>query len=209
MTSRLISFEGIDGSGKSTQINLLSDWFSEKNIEFEIVREPGGTSISERIREILLDKKNLSLSSESESFLFLAARAQLVSKVIRPTLKSGKFVICDRFIDSTLAYQGYGRGMDISQLEAMNNMATGECVPGQTFLLDVDIENSIQRRCGNEDDRMESAGADFLNKVREGYIQLSTQFSNRIILLDSTEDKIAIFKKIKTQICSVYGELNV
>ena len=209
MTSRLISFEGIDGSGKSTQINLLSDWFTEKNIAFEIVREPGGTSISERIRDILLDKKNLSLSDESESFLFLSARAQLASEVIMPALESEKFVICDRFIDSTLAYQGYGRGMDLSQLEAMNKMAIGECVPGLTFLLDVDIEDSIQRRSENEDDRMESAGIDFLNKVREGYILLSSQFSNRIILLDSTEAKSSIFNKIMAQLCRVYGELNV
>ena len=209
MTSRLISFEGIDGSGKSTQINLLSNWLSEKKIEFIIVREPGGTSISERIRDILLDKKNLQLCSESESFLFLSARAQLVTEVICPALKSGKFVICDRFIDSTMAYQGYGRGMDLFQLEAMNNMAIGECVPGQTFLLDVDIENSIQRRTDSEDDRMESAGIEFLRKVREGYIKLSSQFSNRITLLDSTEDKGSIFKKITAQMCSIYGELNV
>lgn len=209
MISRLISFEGIDGSGKSTQIDLLSDWLTERNIEFVIVREPGGTSISERIRDILLDKQNLSFSGESESFLFLSARAQLVSEIIRPALESGKFVICDRFIDSTLAYQGYGRGMDLSQLEAMNNMAIGGCVPGQTFLLDVDIENSIQRRSGNEDDRMESAGVKFLSKVREGYIQLSTQFSNRINLLDSTEVKSSIFNKITTQLCRVYGDLNV
>ncbi len=209
MTSRLISFEGIDGSGKSTQINLLSNWLSEKKIEFIIVREPGGTSISERIRDILLDKKNLQLCSESESFLFLSARTQLVTEVIRPALKSGKFVICDRFIDSTMAYQGYGRGMDLFQLEAMNNMAIGECVPGQTFLLDVDIENSIQRRTDSEDDRMESAGIEFLRKVREGYIKLSSQFSNRITLLDSTEDKGSIFKKITAQMCSIYGELNV
>ncbi len=209
MTSRLISFEGIDGSGKSTQINLLSNWLSEKKIEFIIVREPGGTSISERIRDILLDKKNLQLCSESESFLFLSARTQLVTEVIRPALKSGKFVICDRFIDSTMAYQGYGRGMDLFQLETMNNMAIGECVPGQTFLLDVDIENSIQRRTDSEDDRMESAGIEFLRKVREGYIKLSSQFSNRITLLDSTEDKGSIFKKITAQMCSIYGELNV
>ena len=99
--------------------------------------------------------------------------------------------------------------MDLSQLEAMNNMAIGGCVPGQTFLLDVDIKNSIQRRSGNEDDRMESAGVKFLSKVREGYIQLSTQFSNRINLLDSTEVKSSIFNKITTQLCRVYGDLNV
>ena len=208
MRSRLISFEGIDGSGKSTQINLLSEWLSEKNIEFIIVREPGGTSISEGIRDILLDKQNLHLCNESESFLFLSARAQLINEVIKPTLEDGKFVICDRFIDSTLAYQGYGRGLDLARLEAMNDMAIGGCVLGQTFLLDMDIENSIERRSGDEDDRMESVGIDFIRRVRDGYIQLSTQFSNRITLLDSTEDRNSIFNKITAQMCSIYGELN-
>ena len=208
MTSRLISFEGIDGSGKSTQINLLSRWLSEKNIDFVIVREPGGTSISEQIRNILLDEQNLQLCSTSESFLFLSARAQLVNEIIKPALKSGKFVICDRFIDSTLAYQGYGRGMDLAQLEAMNNMAIGGCVLGQTFLLDVDIESSIQRRSDSEDDRMESIGVDFIRKVRDGYIQLSRKSSNRITLLDSTKDKNLIFNKITEQMCSIYGEFN-
>ena len=209
MTSRLISFEGIDGSGKSTQIKLLSDWLIELDVEFVIVREPGGTSISEQIREVLLDKTNLNFSSESESFLFLSARAQLVSEIIRPSLESGKFVICDRFIDSTLAYQGYGRGMDLSLLEAMNNMAIGECLPGQTFFLNVDIESSIQRRNNIEDDRMESESIEFISKVMQGYIELSAQFSNRIISLDSTENMGLIFNKIKAQMCSIYGELNV
>ena len=208
MTSRLISFEGIDGSGKSTQINLLSEWLSEKNIDFVIVREPGGTSISERIRDILLDEENIQLCSPSESFLFLSARAQLVSEIIKPALQGGRFVICDRFIDSTLAYQGYGRGMDLAQLEAMNNMAIGGSVLGQTFLLDVDIERSIQRRSGGKDDRMESTGVDFMRKVRDGYIELSAKFSNRITLLDSTEDENSIFNKITEQMCSIYGELN-
>jgi len=207
LISRLISYEGIDGSGKSTQINLLSDWLSEKNIKFIIVREPGGTTVSERIRHILLDKKNLKLCSESEFFLFLSARAQLVKEIIRPALEKGKFVICDRFIDSTIAYQGYGRKMEIAQLNNMNEMAVGECIPGQTFLLDVDMETSISRRDGSEDDRMESAGVDFLNRVRNGYIQLVTQNSNRITLLDSREDRTVIFNQIITRMCVLYKEL--
>ena len=209
MISRLISFEGIDGSGKSTQIKLLSDWLTELNIKFIIVREPGGTSISEGIRKVLLDKANLNFSPESENFLFLSARAQLVSEIIRPSLESGKFVICDRYIDSTLAYQGYGRGLDLSELQAMNNMAIGECFPGQTFFLNVDIDSSIQRRSSTEDDRMESAGIKFLSKVREGYIKLSAQSLNRILSLDGTEDMGLIFNKIKAQLRSIYGELHV
>ena len=209
MISRLISFEGIDGSGKSTQIKLLSDWLTELNIKFLIAREPGGTLISEGIRKVLLDKTNSNFSPESESFLFLSARAQLVSEIIRPSLESGKFVICDRYIDSTLAYQGYGRGLDLSELQAMNNMAIGECFPGQTFFLNVDIDSSIQRRSSTEDDRMESAGIKFLSKVREGYIKLSAQSLNRILSLDGTEDMGLIFNKIKAQLRSIYGELHV
>jgi len=206
--SKLISFEGIDGSGKSTQINLLSDWLSEKDIEFIVVREPGSTSISEGIRNILLDTQNLQLCSESESFLFLSARAQLVKEIIDPALQSSKFVICDRFIDSTLAYQGYGRGMDIPKLDAMNNMAIGDCIPGKTFLLDLDFQTSINRKDDSENDRMESAGIEFMNRVRNGYLQIATQNLTRITLLDSDEERSSIFNKITATLCSIYKELN-
>lgn len=208
MISKLISFEGIDGSGKSTQINLLSDWLSEKDIEFIVVREPGSTSISEGIRNILLDTQNLQLCSESESFLFLSARAQLVKEIIDPALQSSKFVICDRFIDSTLAYQGYGRGMDIPKLDAMNNMAIGDCIPGKTFLLDLDFQTSINRKDDSENDRMESAGIEFMNRVRNGYLQIATQNLTRITLLDSDEERSSIFNKITATLCSIYKELN-
>ena len=208
MRQRLISFEGIDGSGKSTQINLLAEWLSDKGIEYMIVREPGGTSISERIRDILLDKKNLHLSGESESFLFLSARAQLVEEIIKPALKIGKFVICDRFIDSTIAYQGYGRGMDLLKLKLMNDMAIKGCAIGQTFLLDVNVEDSIKRRSDHEDDRMEAAGFSFMDKVRDGYLELSAQNPHRVMLLDGKESKNKIFDKITERIYKIYGELN-
>jgi len=208
MKQRLISFEGIDGSGKSTQINLLAEWFSNKCVDYIIVREPGGTSISERIRDILLDKKNLHLTGESESFLFLSARAQLVDEVIKPALNDGKFVICDRFIDSTIAYQGYGRGMDLLKLKAMNDMAIDGCVIGQTFLLDVNVENSIKRRSNHEDDRMEAAGYSFMEKVRNGYLELSAEYPNRFMILNGNKPKNEIFEKIIERIDNIYGELN-
>ena len=208
MKQRLISFEGIDGSGKSTQINLLAEWLSEKGVDCIIVREPGGTSISERIRDILLDKKNLHLTGEAESFLFLSARAQLAGEIIKPALKEGKFVICDRFIDSTIAYQGYGRGMDLLKLNVMNNMAIDGCAIGQTFLLDVNVENSIKRRSNHEDDRMEAAGYNFMKKVREGYLKLSAENPDRVMLLDGSEPKNEIFYKITERINNIYGELN-
>ena len=156
--NRLISFEGVDGSGKSTQISMLCRNLDEIGINYLSIREPGSTEISEMIRNILLDKKNHGLGSESESLLFMAARAQITHEVIEPALKSGKFVICDRFIDSTIAYQGYGRGLDISYLTSLNQYATSHILPELTFIIDVDESTSSSRRNSLESDRIESGG---------------------------------------------------
>ena len=206
--NRFISFEGIDGSGKSTQIDLLFTWLSKRGMDVLVVREPGGTSISERIRDILLDNKSFELSPISESFLFLSARSQLVSESIAPALESGKFVLCDRFIDSTLAYQGYGRGLDLAKLNAMNDLAIDGQIPTHTFLLDVSVKMSIFRRSLDDDDRMESLGSEFLEKVRSGYLDLRNNSIDRITLLDSSKDKNLIFNEIKEIMCNTYGELN-
>ena len=152
--NKLITFEGIDGSGKSTQINLLKTGFDENNINNIIVREPGGNVVSEKIREILLDPQNFSLSHKTESLLFLSARSQLLNEKIIPALNSGKFVVCDRFTDSTLAYQGFGRGLNMGELEGLNSFVLGEeCTNGHTFLLDVDVKDSLKRRNKIENDR--------------------------------------------------------
>ena len=208
MNSKLISFEGIDGSGKSTQIKLLCKWLENKDIDYLVVREPGGTLISEQIREILLNKKNSNISMETEVFLFLSARAQLIHQIISPALSSNKYVICDRFIHSTIAYQGHGRGLNLELLNQMNLMALNDTLLQHTFLLDLDVETSTLRRKGNDSDRMESSGIDFMNNVRKGYLELSELYDDKITLINAQYDKFDIFDSIKTKLCSIYGELN-
>ena len=205
--TRLISFEGIDGSGKSTQIELLKKWFSKQGIEFIVVRDPGGTYVSEKVRNILLDRKNLSLCTQAETFLFLAARSQLVSEIIAPALNAGKFVICDRFIDSTIAYQGYGRGLDIAVLKKINKMAINEYRVGKTFFVDIPVEISLDRRSSSINDRMESMGIEFLNKVRQGYKTIYESDFERIVFINGMDSKKKVFEKIKQSLKSWYEEL--
>ena len=145
MTGKFLTFEGIDGSGKSTQINLLEKKLISEDIPYVVFREPGGTKLSEKIREILLDRNNINLCATSESLLFVAARTQLMSEKIKPALEKNQFVICDRFADSTVAYQGYGRGVSVQYLEELNNFGTFNIVPDLTILLDIDPKLSLQR----------------------------------------------------------------
>jgi len=141
-----ISFEGLDSSGKTTQAQLLVDDFTKSGKEVLFLREPGGTEVSEHIRTILLDKRNSKLSNRAELLLFSAARAQLVAEVIAPALKAGKAVVCDRFFDSTTAYQGYGRGLDIEEVKALNRIAVGGTLPDLTLFVNVDLEEIRRRR---------------------------------------------------------------
>ncbi len=141
-----ITFEGIDFCGKSTQVELLKDHFIKQNKKVEIIREPGGTEISELVRSILLDKKNYHMVMETEIFLFSAARAQLVREKIRPYLNQGIYVISDRFHDSTTAYQGFGRGIDIESVNHINSLAIGETVPDLTFFIDITVEEAERRK---------------------------------------------------------------
>ena len=158
--SFLISFEGIDGCGKTTQIDMLVDKLQSRNIKNSVFREPGDTSISNKLREILLDNNN-QICSESETLLFLAARSQLVREKIMPSIKNGKIVICDRYFDSTLAYQGYGRGLDKNMINNLNLFAINKAFPSLTFILDINPETAYDRIKNNGVDRMESEGIDF------------------------------------------------
>lgn len=194
--NRLITFEGIDGSGKTTQIRMLCERLYKFGIQYEVVREPGGTRISEMIRDILLNKDHLELFPVSESLLFLAARAQLVSEVILPTLKLGKFVICDRYTDSTMCYQGHGRGLDRDSLNTLNNYATQFTEPALTFILDINLQTSLSRREVMEKDRMESGGIEFLNRVREGYLEISKTDRERYHVIDGTRPPEPQFEEI-------------
>jgi dTMP kinase len=184
----LITFEGIDGCGKSTQARLLADTLREQDIETILLREPGGTELSEHIRTILLDQKHKEpLSHSAELLLFSASRAQLVKEVITPALARGAVVICDRFTDSTIAYQGYGRGLPLARIEQVNTLATDSLEPDLTFLIDVPIDTAINRRKGMGDDRMESESRSFFKRVMNGYMRLAEQHRDRIHVIDGSD----------------------
>ena len=180
-----ITFEGADGCGKTTQLNLLKDYLENNGYEVVLTREPGGKGLGEKIWEILLNYDG-EVSNRCESFLFLADRAQNIDIIVNPAIEQGKIVLCDRHTDSSVAYQGYGRGLDINQINTLNNLATNNKKPDLTLVFDVDIETSMQR-VGNEKDRMESAGKDFFNRVRNGYLELAKQEPERIKVVDSTK----------------------
>ncbi|MCQ2546514.1 MAG: dTMP kinase [Clostridia bacterium] len=196
-----ITFEGGDGSGKSTQIGILRDRLAESGYDVLLTREPGGTKISEKIRSIILDKENSEMDDMTEAMLYASARAQLVSEVIRPAVEEGKIVICDRFIDSSIAYQAYGRGLG-DAVAVINSYAIGECMPDMTVLLKVNPEIGSRRISErNEDrDRIELASEQFHKKVYEGYLDLEKRYPERIVGIeaDRTIEEIAavIWEKI-------------
>lgn len=190
-----ISFEGIDGCGKSTQIKMLCSYFKDRNKEFLMVREPGGTDISEQIRKILLHSHDQEISDRTEALLMTGSRAQLIDEKILPFLNQGKIVIADRFLDSTLAYQGGGRELDLNWLIDLNNFATNNTFPDITFFIDIEPEIGAMRS-GSSKDRIESAGLEFQSRVRQSYIKLSTLFNDRYLTLDGNLKKKIIHKKI-------------
>lgn len=181
-----ISFEGGDGSGKSTQIQILREFLEERGYDVIITREPGGTPISEKIRSIILDKANSEMDDMTEALLYAAARAQLVSQVIRPALEEGKVVICDRFVDSSMAYQAYARGLGDS-VKTINAFAVGDCMPDLTILLKVNPQVGSSRIGNRERDRIELASSDFHKKVYEGYLQLEKLYPERIVGIDAAD----------------------
>ena len=191
----LITFEGCDGGGKTTQLRLLAERLKQTNRAFLALREPGGTDVGEVVRSILLQKKHASLCAEAALLLFEAARAQLVHEIIRPALNEGKVVLCDRFMDSTTAYQGSGRHLSLKAIDVLNAFATGDVCPNMTFLLDVPPKVSRQRvlqRTFNDLDRMEGEELNFYERVREGYLRLAEAHPERIVVVDACRDKKAV-----------------
>ena len=166
-----ITFEGADGCGKTTQLNLLKEYLQQNNYEVVLTREPGGKGLGEKVREILLNYDG-EVSDRCESFLFLADRAQNIDVIVNPAVDAGKIVLCDRHTDSTVAYQGYGRGLDIERINKLNDIAANGRKPDLTFVFDIDTETSM-KRVGKEKDRMESAGLEFHNRVRQGYLEIA------------------------------------
>ncbi len=183
-----ITFEGLDFSGKSTQIKLLADRLRSEKQTVSVLREPGGTPFGEKIRSILLDTQFSGMTAVGEFLLFSASRAQLVEGVIKPSLASGAVVICDRFYDSSTAYQGWGRGIPLEAIRTVNELATEKLVPDLTFFIDIplkEVEQRIQER-GEGKDRMESGGRAFYERVREGYLKLAAD-EKRFHIVDGTK----------------------
>lgn len=181
-----ITFEGIDFAGKTTQVNLLKEYLSGKNYNVVALREPGGTPLAEEIRKFLLDKNNM-LNPITELFLFESARSDLVSKVIIPALNSEKIVVCDRFCDSTLAYQGYGRALPLDFVEDCNKKASQGLKPKITFFIDISIDVVIARGQRRDNDRFENEGAEFINKVIEGFRIIAKNNPERIYKIDGNQ----------------------
>ena len=182
--NHFITFEGIDGSGKSTQAKILVEKLQTLNLETLFLREPGGTSIAEEIRSVLLNNREEEMSSRSEALLMCASRAQLTKDIIAPELKAGKWIVADRYADSTLAYQGGGRGLNLDWLIKLNQFATYGVEPDLTFYIDIEPEVGFQRRKGLSSDRIESAGLNFQNDIRQKYLEIVDNFGDRCVIID-------------------------
>lgn len=193
-----ITFEGIDGCGKSTQLNLLAEYLKSNGLDILITREPGAKGLGEKLREILLNYEG-EVSSNCEAFLFLADRAQHIDTIVKPAIESGKIVLCDRHTDSTIAYQGYGRGVNLEQIKMLNKIATSGFIPDLTFIFDLDLETAFSR-VGKTQDRMEAAGLEFFERVRNGYLEIAKQEPDRIKVINSNDSIENIFEQIKQYI---------
>ena len=204
MNNLFISFEGGEGSGKTTHINLLYEYLKGRNLDVLLTKEPGGSNVCQKIKNLILSKDEEKLAPMAELFLYLADRAHHVETVIRPALNAKQIVICDRYRESTLAYQGYGRKLNIDLLEEFNNMATGNLYPDITFLLDIDPAIGRKRiksqRGANGLDRMELEALKFHRQIRNGFLELAAKYPQRIRVIDSTLSIEEIHNIIKESI---------
>jgi dTMP kinase len=194
-----ITFEGPEGSGKSTQIKLLTTYLQNKGWSVITTREPGGTPIGDQIRACLHDVNNTAMTPSAELLLYSASRAQLVGELIRPALAQGQIVLCDRYADSTLAYQGYGRGLDLASLHQITHFATGGLQPDLTLLLDLDVEAGLARRQsgGEEMNRLDREAVAFHQRVRQGYFQLVQADPQRWVVIDADRPVEAVQVEIR------------
>jgi dTMP kinase len=201
-----ISFEGIDFSGKSTQIKLLLEKLREHNIKAMVLREPGGTIISEKIRAILLDKSYKEMNPKTEILLYSAARTQLVHEKIIPELEKGAYIIVDRFYDSTTAYQGFGRVLDLSFVNSLNLFATSQLKPYKTFFIDITPKEAEKRRKAAmfETDRIENEGVDFYKQIRDGFLKMVKNEPERFICIDGEQPPSIIADHLWENICYIW-----
>ena len=192
-----ITFEGCEGVGKSRQIRLLEEYLKQNKINYYLTREPGGTAVSEQIRSVILDGKNVDMTDECEALLYAAARVQLLKENVAPRLEKGELVLCDRYIDSSLAYQGYARGLGVEFVEKINDYAIKNFMPNYTLFLCLSPEQAFKRKGGvDKTDRLELSGIEFHNKVYQGYLELSKKYSDRFIVIDASGEINETHQKI-------------
>ena len=192
-----ITFEGCEGVGKSRQIRLLEEYLKQNKINYYLTREPGGTAVSEQIRSVILDGKNVDMTDECEALLYAAARVQLLKENVAPRLSKGELVLCDRYIDSSLAYQGYARGLGVEFVEKINDYAIKNFMPNYTLFLCLSPEQAFKRKGGvDKTDRLELSGMEFHNKVYQGYLELSKKYSDRFIVIDASGEIHETHQKI-------------
>jgi len=202
-----ITFEGADKSGKSTQIRRLAEYLTSQGYDVIMTREPGGTPFCEEIRNLVMKAGNEKIAPTAELLLFMASRSQLVNTFIKPNMEAGKIILCDRFADSTVAYQGAGRGIDLTLIEQLNQMAVGDCWPKLTFLLDLPVDECLKRlnrmaSAGAEgvEDRFEQEDIAFRTAVRNGFLALAERESQRVKVIDARQAVECIFEKIKAEV---------
>jgi dTMP kinase len=206
MTGIFITFEGIDFCGKTTQAKKLAKYLGGRGRKVVLIREPGGERISEKIRKVLLSEKNKEITPLTELLLYIASRAQLTQRVILPSLAQKKIVICDRYSDSTLAYQGYGRGLNKDVIKYLNRVSSSGLIPNLTILLDVPVEISMKRKAkearNKGGDRLEREKLEFHRKVREGYLKIAEKNKKRIKIVDGRGDIESTWQKVKSVVDS-------
>lgn len=202
-----ITIEGPDGSGKTTIINMLAENLAEQGFDVMATREPGGIEIAEQIRKVILDTNNTAMDSRTEALLYAAARRQHLAEKVKPALEAGKIVLCDRFVDSSLAYQGHARGLGIDEVYSINKFAIEDMMPQLTLYFDLAPELGLERinkNKGREVNRLDLENLDFHKKVQEGYMILAERFSERIVKIDASRELEAVYKeaelKIKAQL---------
>jgi dTMP kinase len=212
---RFITFEGIDGCGKTTQFRILAQWLRDRGKEVVETVEPGGTAIGQQIRRILLDPASAEIQPRTELLLYFASRAQNVEQVIRPALEAGSIVLCDRFTDSTLVYQGCGRGLDTDVVRDLDRIACRGLKPDLTFLIDIDLETSLMRakrrneRVGPAESRIDEESAAFHERVRQGYLARAKAEPDRIVVIDGCEGISEVGQRIREALGLLTGERRV
>lgn len=206
-----ITFEGIEGCGKTTQVKLLMEYLEAKGHPVTLTREPGGTRLGEKIRAILLNFNQTPIAAWTELFLYEACRLQILEEVVRPALNEGRIVVCDRYIDSTTAYQGYGKGLELQNVAWLNKLAAGDILPDLTFIIDCSVETGLKRawtrinssKETDKEDRFEKEGYAFHEKVRNGYLKIAADEPERIRVINGEQDTDAIHRDI----CKIVDEI--